>query len=293
MKSNLRAFLFLSLLFLPACQMVPQSKPAPTSPPTLATAMPAERARRPVLLVPTLISTPTPAPTADPVLKTVQAYADALQRGEIDSAAALLSDYSLMVAELTRSEAAAELQARMSAEQWSDFQIHETRAISPKTVLAHVTYNLQIQNPTDGNSVTTPADEWWPVRLENGQWRYNRANLVDFVTLDVEEQTTAGLTIKPTLMERYSDRILLSLLVQNRTNEPIVLGQVNETMAAFLFGDRRVEAEKNRLIFEPLRSYPDATVMVKGQFDSYPDGVVIREWKNVTTAPWYDFRFDR
>ena len=96
----------------------------------------------------------------------------------------------------------------------------------------------------------------------------------------------------PTQITRYPDRYRLGLFVQNRTNDTIVLGQPNEILALFTFGDQTVEAEKDQLVFERLKTYPDAGIEVKGEFPDYPDQVDIRKWKNYNVAPWYSFSLD-
>jgi hypothetical protein len=92
-------------------------------------------------------------------------------------------------------------------------------------------------------------------------------------------------------LARYSDHMTLTLLVQNSTNDPIVLGQTNEVLAAFTFKDQTVEAVKKQMVFQRLRTYSDVTIEVKGLFSSYPEEVIIRQWKNLQVAPWYDFKF--
>ena len=140
--------------------------------------------------------------------------------------------------------------------------------------------------------VNTSVDEWWPIRLESGQWRYNRNNLIDYQTLDVPVQTTAGLTVKPRQIARYTDHLRLTLLVQNQTNEAIVFGQPNEVMATFLFGDKPVETRNTRLIFEPHRSYPDTAIDLQGMYETFPDGIILRKWKGLQVKPWFEFRFE-
>jgi len=296
MKTTLRNFILFSVFLLAACQVAPVRRPAATSLPPVNVAQPA--------VVPTLVgdstrssaATATPAPTTsalptpDPAAAAVQEYRDALQSGNFEAAANLLSSYSLMVEEMTRTQAGEELQIRMTREKWSGFQILDTRTANEKTVLVRVTYQLEQQDAKTGEITRSQVDALWPVRLENGKWLVNHGNLIDFHTLDVPEQTTAGLTVKPRQLTRYSDRIRLTLLVQNQTNDPIFLGQANEVMAAFFFGEQQVEAEKTRLIFDRLRSYPDVVIEVKGLFDRYPDGVVIRQWKNLDVAPWFAFQ---
>lgn len=281
------------LILLAACQTAsPAARlPAPTVPPTPA---PVSESIEPTL-APTSAPSPTaPAPSATPgdalAVKTVQDYFAALQNGDAQSAANLLSNFSLVVDGITRGEAAGALRAQIAqGSRWSDLKIMDTRPFDDKTTLVHLTYQQTTRDPKTGQTTQTQQNEQWPLRLENGEWRYNRGNLIDFRTLQVTEQTTGGLTVKPRLLARYPDHIRLTLLVQNRSNDPIVLGQVNEVMAAFVFGGQTIEAEKTRFIFDRLRSYPNTAIDVKGLFTSYPDAVMIRQWKNVKAAPWFTF----
>jgi len=297
MKSIIR-FLILLSVFLVSCQAVPDLEPSPTSNPqvnTLQSTLPQTF----ITAVPTITRTPIPtepahtatSPTIIPAAVTVMQFAEAVKNSDFETAAGLFSNFSLMIAKMTRSEAAVLLQSQMASKQWVDFKVMDTRSFNEKTVLVHVTYSLNTKDPKTGESTSTVADELWPVRLENGMWLYNRENLIDFHTLDVAARTTAGLTLKPRQLTRYSDHLSLTLLAQNQTNEPIVLGQGNEIMALFLFGEMKVEAEKARFIFDKLRSYPDTVIIVKGEFGSYPDGVIIRQWKNYKTDPWFNFQF--
>ena len=282
-----------------------QPKPSPTAlppvrltqPPTFAPTLPPTQAASPTPFLPS----PTPY---DPAKKTVEDFFAALAEKDYESAAGLYSNFSLMVDEVTRGEAAAELKARAArGEKITNWETVETRDFDERTRLVHVVYKVSVEEKataTPKAKVTPTAtaeaapasmDEWWPVRLENGQWRYNRNNLIDFQTLDTPTQTTGGLTVKPRQLTRYSDHLRLTLLVQNQTNETIVLGQPNEVMAVFLFGDKPVEADKTRLIFERLRSYPDTAIELKGLFEEYPDGIIIRQWKGLKVEPWYTFEF--
>jgi hypothetical protein len=122
---------------------------------------------------------------------------------------------------------------------------------------------------------------------------YNFANLIDTLTLDAAAQTTGGVTLKPRILVRYSDHIRLELLAQNQTNETVVFGQPNEILASFHFGDKTVEAETNRIILEPKRSYPTVTLEVKGSFASFPASVDVRTWKNYQVDPWFSFDLTR
>jgi hypothetical protein len=298
MNMNNRKLLPITLVFffsliLAACQSG-QATPAPTLPPVHLPTNP------PVLRTP--VATPTARPTPalpsptpiDPAVKAAQDYFSALQNGDAKGAAALYSNFSLMVDEVTRGDAESALNKQIAGgAKWSGLEVLESKPFDPRTTLVHVRYNLISKDATTGEEVKSQPEEWWAVRQESGQSRINRGNLIDFETLDVPAQTTARLTMKPRQLTRYTDRIRLTLLAQNQSNDPIVLGQPNEVLATFKFGDQSVEAVKTRLIFDRLRSYPETILEAPGLFEKYPDGIVIRQWKNIKEKPWFNFSFNQ
>ena len=154
--------------------------------------------------------------------------------------------FSLMVFEMTRGDAACALQKqKLDGARWSGLQVTETQPFDEQTMLVHVTYTLTVKEQPEAR------DELWPMRLENGAWRYNWNNLIDFRTLEAPAQTTNGVTIMPVQINRFSDRIQLVLLVQNRTEDAVVFGQVNEILGTFHFGDQAVVAEKTQIDPQP------------------------------------------
>lgn len=332
---NKPKFLFITTILVTAWLAAACGAFNPTAAPT---AVPPVRLTALPTFPPTRAPSPTPAATLpapsptpfDPAKQSVLDFFAALAARDYDSAAALYSNFSLMVGGVTRGEAAADLKA--GGAKVSSWSLSETRPIDERTTLVHVVYLGEPLGNPPGSGAPAPTaspqptetlaagkvartmqaelqrtatavaaarateqpasvDEWWPVRLENGQWRINRGGIIDYQTLDVPAQTTAGLTVKPRQITRYSDHLTLTLLVQNQTNEAIVLGQPNEVMATFHFGDQPVEAEQARLIFAAHQSYPDTAIRLKGVFESYPDGVTIRKWKSVKEKPWFDFMF--
>jgi len=42
-------------------------------------------------------------------------------------------------------------------------------------------------------------------------------------------------------------------------------------------------------VIEPMRTYPETAIVVKGSFASYPEKVEIRKWKGIQAKPWYSF----
>jgi hypothetical protein len=296
MKKTL-LFLLACALLLSGCLAAPEQKLAPTNLPPLNTLQPLPARAEQLAMTPTPAPTnpaePAGTPTPDPAVAAAQAYADALLAGNFKGAAELLSSYSLMVEEITRTEAAENLQSRMAREKWSEVKILAASPYSPKTALVHVTYQVERKDPKTSKVTQSSVDELWALRLENRKWLVNDNQLIDYHTLNVSEQTVNNLTVKPRRLILYTDRVSLNLLVQNRGNEPIVLGQTNEVMAAFLYGETQVEAEKTRFIFDRLRSYPDVTIDLKQPLSTYPDGIILRQWKNVKVAPWFTFQFNQ
>jgi hypothetical protein len=291
MKTVYRLLLIAILLGLAGCQAGPTpTVPAPTLPPA-PTAAPVAN---PTAVVPPTAE-PTVAPTAtsdptQPAVETAKAYFTALEKGDYQAAGSLISTFSLLVDGLSPTDATAELQAAMAGgEAWADLRVSGAEALDEKTVLVQVRYSHTTKDTVSGKLATQDVSAVWPVRQEAGAWRYNRANLVDYRTLDMEAQTTAGLTIQPQQLLRYSDRLRLVFLAQNGTNEAISLGQPSEVEAAFYFGGKAVEAEKRWLVFDRLRSYPKTEIELSGWYPSYPEKLEIRRWKNYTTPPWFTF----
>lgn len=241
-------------------------------------------------------STRKPRPTATPtedIAKTRAAKAEqaardyftALEAGDFEEAAGQLSTFSLMVFEITRGDAASALQKmRLDGARWSGLQVTETRPFDEQTMLVHVTYTLTVKEEAQA------MDELWPVRLESNAWRYNWSNLIDYRMLQVNAQTTSGVTVKPVQINRFSDRVQLVMLVQNRTSGAVVLGQKNEVLGTFHFGDQAVEADKMQIVLNPLRSVPDVKLEAAGLWERYPEVVEIRKWKTYDVKPWYVFQ---
>jgi hypothetical protein len=268
--------------------------PAATLPPVaVATAAPSPTAiptLDPASLTPTATIQSAADAAMDTAKKVAQDYGTALQSGDFTAASALISEFSLTAAQMTHGDAADALSAQKDkGAAWSGFQVKDAQALTEKTVLVDVAFQLSAKDAKTGQLSTTNQEEKWPIRLENGGWRYNWANLIDFKSLDVAEKLMSGVTVKPLKMSRYTDRIDLNLLVQNSTNDAVVWGSPSETISTFYFADKTIEGVNNRLIFDSLRSYPDTIVSVKGLFTSFPDKVDLRTFKNYSTAPWFTF----
>jgi hypothetical protein len=298
MKKSLTLFsiILMASVALTACQTTaaptPASAPIATEASSAAivatpapTDLPAEEATE----VPTAAATVQTG--ADLAIGAVKAYFAALQSADFKTAGSYISNFSLTLDGMTRGDGVAELQAlAANGAKWSNLQVKDTQTSGDKTILVHVLYQLDGIDAKTKAATTDQKDELWPVRLENGKWLYNRNNLVDYHTLDVDERTVSGITVKPRQLTRYTDHMRLTMLVQNGTNDTVVWGQTSETLAEFTFGSQKVEADKTRLIFNSLRSYPEVEIDLKGYFQTYPDSLILRQWKNLKVAPWYTFQ---
>lgn len=289
-KMIIQMSLFILLASLLAgCAGAPMASAfAPTAAPTTAEV---ESAPAPTAL-PTLKPRPTATATPDEAElaarsaeAAAQAYFAALEAGDAQAAADLVSSFSLMVFEMTRGDAAAALQAQKAG--WSDLEVGEVEPFDEKTMLVSVKYTAQ------GEEGPEAREEVWALRNESGAWKVNWDRLIDFRTLTVDPQTTNGVTVLPVQMLRFTDRLRLEMLVQNRTSQPVVFGQANEVLATFHVGAEDVVAEKTQVVFNPLRSAHGVPLEIKGLYEAYPDAVTIRQWKSYNVQPWYEFDLTR
>ena len=248
--------------------------------PTTTAVKPTNTPRPTLTPRPTATTAPTAVPFAD-ALSAAKAYGAALEKGDFSAAADQLSAYGLMIANMTTGDVTAQWKAAADGAKISGFKTLEAKQATPNTVLVHVTY-------TAGKEAAA-HDELWPMRNENGTWKYNWANLIDFHTLTVDPQTTNGVTFIPQRLLRFSDHTRLELMGQNHTNEPIIFGQPNEVLATFQIDGKLVEAEKTHLPLDALRTNNSLALDLKGYYDVYPTKVDIRKWRDFNEKPWFSF----
>lgn len=271
----------LLMLLLTACQFsMPGAAAGPTAAPTSAAIKVTATPRPSPTAKPSPVPTQTSAPYAE-VEAAANAYAEALRKGDAATAAGMISNYSLMVAQVTSGDIQAGMKAAGDAARIANFKLLGVKEAGESTVLIHVSY-------ISGKDAAA-VDESWPFRKENDAWRYNWNNLVDFHTLTVDAQTTNGVTFIPQRLLRYSDRTVLELMGQNHTAEPIVFGQVNETLARFHIDGQTVDAEKKHLALDARRTNNNLTLELKGYYPVYPSAVDIRIWRDFNEPPWFSF----
>ena len=243
----------------------------------------------------TAAPTETPEPTATAVSPTAgavqaaEAYFAALQKGDFAAAAKLVSSFSLTANRLIASDVADALsQQKAAGAAWSDFKVVDNQVFNQNTVLVHVAYQLSMVDSKTGKTTQSSVDEIWPFRLEAYAWRYNWTNIIDFKTLESTATLVNGLTITPLQLTRYTDKIRLTVLAQNGTNTPIVIGgTTNQLLGTFHFGSQVVDAVNTRYILDAWRSYPNVYIDVQGLYTSYPDSVELVRYKSTTASPWF------
>lgn len=243
---------------------------------------------------PTATSTPQPTATATPetdaAVEAAQNYFASLQKGDFAAASQQVSAFSLMANKITVGDVIAALtQQQSSGAAWSGLKILGSQIFNDQTILVDVTYQLASKDAKTGATVQTTVDEQWPFRYELNQWRYNWTNIIDFNTLGTDPKSANGLTLTPVEMIRYPDRIRLVLMAQNNVNETIVIGQTNQILATFHFGNQSVDSVNTRYIFDAHRGYNNVYIDVMGLYSQYPDAVEIIKYKSVSTPAWFTF----
>ncbi len=252
---------------------------------------------------PTTTSTPTATPVTASAEASAQAYFAALQGKDFTAASQLVSVYSLTYAGMVCSDVVSQLTALSQAgAAWSNFQVVGSQVLDGSTILVHVTYRTGAavtataaanasQTPTAAQD-TNQKDELWAFHLENSQWLYNWNNLIDYKTVDLKAQTSNHITILPTELVRYNDRIELHFMMQNQTSDVVYFVQQYDSLAVFHFGDQAIEADKSHsIVISGLRTSFDEYIAVKGLFTSYPNSVEIKKYKGYYPNPWYTFQF--
>ena len=194
---------------------------------------------------PTAVPQPTSVPTAVPPAtagaeQAAQAYFETLRMRDHEAAADLVSEFSLMVFRMTRLDVIDQLMLESAGGMdYTGFEIVESSLLDEQTALVQVKYEGQVEGTAPEEAATEEAvteevateeaateeivpekesfEAVWAFRLENGQWKYNWNNLVDFRTLNVQFQTTGGVSMLPKEILRFTDHMQVNLLAQNRT----------------------------------------------------------------------------
>ncbi len=304
--SILIIFLALSLV---GCQVAQAATATSSQPPagTMTAAM-----NRPQAAAATATASPTAKPTAAPTATAVpvmasaeaaaKTYFAALQKKDFTAAAQVLSIFGLSSASLTRTTAATQLnELSVAGVSWSDFQIVDSQVFNESTILVHVRYKATASASTAAGAAAAPVatataaavkDELWPFRKEGSAWLYNWNNLIDIKTVDVTQQTWQHITVKPTYLARYSDRLEMHLMLLNQNEDVVYFTQDYDSLAVFHFDTQAVEADKtHKIVVSGLRTAYDEVITVKGLYTSFPNWVEVKKWSGYYVNPWYSFKF--
>lgn len=217
-------------------------------------------------------ATATVEPTAPPAgpEEVLQAYYEALQEGDFELAASLLSDYSLDLAGQGRADIVTAFEKRRF-EGWKflDYEIVKSRMLDDRTALVRAWGK---ERPVAGAEPET-YDVWAPLRREGDGWRVNWGLVIDDRALDVPSQEVNGVIVEPFHVVRLTSGMQLYLRVDNTNERGIFWGWAGETIATF-----RVEGEAVRASawFEG-----DAGIFVEidGLYEEYPTAVELSNWR--------------
>jgi hypothetical protein len=243
--------------------------------------------------LPTDPATPTVATTSETedAVQAVQDYFGALESQDFTTASKMISAHSLKISSMTTGDVLAELKKKSAnGMTWSNLEITGSERFDANTVLVNVSYTIGSVDSTTQEISQTQVDEIWAVRSEGSQWLVNRDNIIDVKSLDVAIQDQSGLSIQPTKMIRYTDKIRLVMLAQNTTGKDVYMGYSTQILATFYFGTESVDAVNVLTVLSNNRTYTAYSIDVAGLYDTYPDSVEIIKYVDYPQyAPWFTF----
>jgi hypothetical protein len=250
-----------------------------------------ETATAEVLATETVTSTVITVSETDDAVQAVKDYFSVLESQDFTSASKMISAHSLRISSMTSGDVLVELKKESAnGTTWSDLEVTGSEIFDDNTVLVYVSYQLGSVDSTTQEIKQTQVDEIWAVRSEGSKWMINWENIIDVKSLDVTIQDQSGLTIKPTKMIRYTDKIRLVMLAQNTTGKDVYMGYSTQILATFYFGTESVDAVKVLTVLSNNQTYNDYAIDVAGLFDTYPDSVEIIKYVDYPQyAPWFTF----
>ncbi|MCE7988042.1 MAG: hypothetical protein DYG89_43310 [Caldilinea sp. CFX5] len=206
------------------------------------------------------------------------AYLGALRQYDLPRAVSLISNYSLTVSGAKQEEIQRYLEKKF-LDGWRllDYQVIEARQLTDQTTLVHITGSSHV-----AANARQSFQEWYPLRLEEGQWRVNCNGVIDQVLLNIQPQTLNQVSVQPTSIVRYLDKLRVYLNVDS-TNERIVLwGAEKEPGAKCRFTNHTVDL----LVSVQIQPNSKKTFFLDfaGWFLDYPVAVELLQWMYVADA---------
>jgi hypothetical protein len=209
--------------------------------------------------------------------KTVTDRCQALIKKDFNQAANLFSEYSLRLFDLTRQDIVMRYQT-LDFKGWKlvDCRRLESKKFDDQTILIHLLMKEQT-----GEQEPQYYDGWQALRLEEGQWLINWNDVIDTLPMAVESQTVNGVTLQPTQLIRYTDKIRLLFNVGNANKRAAFWDLAGQKVATFKIADQTVIVRgMNETPFriDAENTYTGAYAEVPGLQTVYPTGVDLTNW---------------
>jgi hypothetical protein len=215
-----------------------------------------------------------------------RAYYDAWLELDADRMTALISDFSLERASLSRDSARAELK-KFFFDGWilEDYEILESRMLDSTTALVRIVLKAH-----QGSGEPSTNDLWVAFHLENGEWRINWNGIVDVMPLTTPAQSINGLEIQPVEVRRFTDHLTVVLSIRNTTPQKILWGLNNDVVLTAFFPGGGSKDLQGAYSIEPNREFLVSSFRFDGLVEVYPE--VLRLAKFMATDQWGMPRLD-
>lgn len=283
MVARLNTKLLLLLIAALLVVVITACQPKPTSLPQNATAIPVSSATSTAVnkVMPTSTRVPAATPTVVNPEKSPEEiekmYLQFLVRREFKRAASLVSDYSLSLEGKSRQDIVSYFN-KQDFRGWRilDYRIGRSYRLKDDVVLLDV-----MTKEKKGNNEPQSYDFLVALRKENGRWRINWGSIVDDMILKVEPQVVNSVSVQPVRAIRYTDKIVLVVRIQNNNQRGCFWGWAGAKVATFYFDESQLVDVPfdSPLKIDPKRTYPDAYVVVNGEFKTYPVAVDLVGWR--------------
>lgn len=221
--------------------------------------------------------TPTPTTLPEGPEKTVIDRCQALIKKDFNQAANLLSEYSLQLLGLTRQDIVIRYHT-LDFKGWRlvDCRLLESKKFDDQTMLVHLLMKEQT-----GEQEPQYYDGWQALHLEGGQWLVNWNDVIDALPLAVESQTVSGVTVQPTQLIRFTDKIRLVFNVENANKRAAFWDLAGQKVATFYIADQAVGVRgvnATPFMIDAESSYTGVYAEVPGLQATYPTGVDLTNW---------------
>lgn len=218
---------------------------------------------------------PTPLPEGPE--ETVVDHCQALIKRDFNQAANSFSEYSLRLFNLTRQDIVIRYQT-LDFKGWKlvDCRRLESKKFDDQTILIHLLMKEQT-----GEQEPQYYDGWQALRLEEGQWLINWNDVIDALPMAVESQTVNGVTVQPTQLIRYTDKIRLLFNVGNANKRAAFWDLAGQKVATFNIADQTVivrGVNETSFRIDAENTYTGAYAEVPGLHTVYPTGVDLTNW---------------